>query len=352
MSLKKIKREFAIVFRSFKQDLVPVIKEFNYFCSGQHPCYNGKNSLPLAKFDGSKGGWRKQFIDKSNFGYLARESDHMQDANLILGTFQRQNNPSITMEEYYAKDVAEGTITCHRGANDIFVKVHECLKENAAFALMDDLVGYQEANRHGNRSKLFLVDFVDYNTLEIFFDDQIQTDDAKSNVDLRDIIEGAKISCVDALDKFLVKVDPIKAIQDQDYFMKAIEKCENQRKEEIEKIEKALHGVVDEEVDEYADLKDSNDSNYLRKTVFPLLYPALQILEMERPNDPLSFQALYLLKHKDNVSIPKKKVIIEEPVNQNETNNDVNQTTEGNINQSGVGGDPNATQIAGQSQVN
>ena len=29
MSLKKIKREFAIVFRSFKQDLVPVIKEFN-----------------------------------------------------------------------------------------------------------------------------------------------------------------------------------------------------------------------------------------------------------------------------------------------------------------------------------
>ena len=73
---------------------------------------------------------------------------------------------------------------------------------------------------------------------------------------------------------------------------------------------------------------------------------------MERPNDPLSFQALYLLKHKDNVSIPKKKVIIEEPVNQNETNNDVNQTTEGNINQSGVGGDPNATQIAGQSQVN
>ena len=77
------------------------------------------------------------------------------------------------MEEYYAKDVAEGTITCHRGANDIFVKVHECLKENAAFALMDDLVGYQEANRHGNRSKLFLVDFVDYNTLEIFFDDQI-----------------------------------------------------------------------------------------------------------------------------------------------------------------------------------
>ena len=47
-------------------------------------------------------------------------------------------------------------------------------------------------------------------------------DDAKSNVDLRDIIEGAKISCVDALDKFLVKVDPIKAIQDQDYFMKVL----------------------------------------------------------------------------------------------------------------------------------
>jgi hypothetical protein len=41
-------------------------------------------------------------------------------------------------------------------------------------------------------------------------------------MDLRDIVEGDKIGSKDSLDKFLVKVDPIKAVQDQDYFFKVI----------------------------------------------------------------------------------------------------------------------------------
>lgn len=39
------------------------------------------------------------------------------------------------MEEYYAKDMAAGTVSCYRGANDLFTKYHELLKENAAFCL-------------------------------------------------------------------------------------------------------------------------------------------------------------------------------------------------------------------------
>ena len=53
-NLKKQKKEFAIVFRSFGTDIKNVVTEFNKFCTGDHPCYNGKNGLPLVKFDGSK----------------------------------------------------------------------------------------------------------------------------------------------------------------------------------------------------------------------------------------------------------------------------------------------------------
>lgn len=53
--LKKAKREFAIVFRTFGQDTGDVIFEFNKFCAGTHPCYNGRGGTPLVKFDGSKG---------------------------------------------------------------------------------------------------------------------------------------------------------------------------------------------------------------------------------------------------------------------------------------------------------
>ena len=52
ISLKKARREFAIVFRTFGTNLDKIILEFNKFCQGEHPCYNGKNNFPLARFDG------------------------------------------------------------------------------------------------------------------------------------------------------------------------------------------------------------------------------------------------------------------------------------------------------------
>jgi hypothetical protein len=53
--LKKQKREFSVCFRTFGEDLSAVVYEFNQFCSGQHPCFSGRNGTPLIKFDGSKG---------------------------------------------------------------------------------------------------------------------------------------------------------------------------------------------------------------------------------------------------------------------------------------------------------
>ena len=54
MYMKKQKREFAIVFNTFGHDMDDVVYEFNKFCSGEHPCFNGRNGSPLVKMDGSK----------------------------------------------------------------------------------------------------------------------------------------------------------------------------------------------------------------------------------------------------------------------------------------------------------
>jgi len=54
MYLKKQKREFAVVFRTFGSDHKNFIYEFNRFCEGEHPAFNGRNNSPLVKFDGSK----------------------------------------------------------------------------------------------------------------------------------------------------------------------------------------------------------------------------------------------------------------------------------------------------------
>jgi len=54
MYMKKQKREFAVVFNSFWEDIDNVVYEFNNFCAGEHPCFNGRNGTPLVKMDGSK----------------------------------------------------------------------------------------------------------------------------------------------------------------------------------------------------------------------------------------------------------------------------------------------------------
>ena len=101
-------------------------------------------------------------------------------------------------------------------------------------------------------------------------------------------------------------VDILDVIKDPDYFLKAIDACEKLRNEEIERIEK---GIPDEvaEIQKKSDwelLEESNDPDYLRKTILPLLIPALQLVDIERPEDPISFIAYYCLKNKDSIKLP------------------------------------------------
>jgi hypothetical protein len=57
-------------------------------------------------------------------------------------------------------------------------------------------------------------------------------------VDIRDIVTNQKISYKKAINKYLVKVDLLSVIRDPDYFMKCVKECEQNRIEEIERIER------------------------------------------------------------------------------------------------------------------
>ena len=36
------------------EDVTNVTHEYNKFCSGDHPAFNGRNGTPMVKFDGTK----------------------------------------------------------------------------------------------------------------------------------------------------------------------------------------------------------------------------------------------------------------------------------------------------------
>lgn len=41
------------------------------------------------------------------------------------------------------------------------------------------------------------------------------------------------------------------------------------------------------------------DAEYLMRTVLPVLYQGMRVVDLERPSAPLEYLALYLLKHQD-----------------------------------------------------
>lgn len=97
-----------------------------------------------------------------------------------------------------------------------------------------------------------------------------------------------------------------------DYFIKAIEHAEAKRTEEIEKVESGALDAEEEvrrqenQFEEWEKLQRLPNDEYLMKTILPVLYQGMKVVDLERPEAPLEYLALYLLKHQDQVKLPPK----------------------------------------------
>ena len=306
MALKKAKRDFAVLFRTFGRDVENVAFEFTQFCEGNHPCYNGRNGCPLVRFDGLKG-TKDLRIDEKNSGYFVRTSPNTDDAALVTGTF---GDPSVegSPEEVHSGAIDEGRITVYRTGPSIAVAISEMLLGNASFALRDDWPFWETQGQQADCGKLLLLDPSDYTTQHIFFDDSIEENDAKC-IDVRNLVNGEVLPYKKTVNKYIVRVDSYRAITEADYFMKQIEACELARTEEITRLEAGIDSDTEEreeEVDQWAQFQQAKTSDYLNRAIFPVLLPALQVLNIERPEDPASFLAYWVLRHKDRVQLPSK----------------------------------------------
>lgn len=87
--LKKAKKEFSILFRTFGGDLVNTVFEFNRFCNGEHPCYSGRGGTPLVKFDGSKGTKDLRISQKNQKALFYRGGADLSTTKLVTGSLKR-----------------------------------------------------------------------------------------------------------------------------------------------------------------------------------------------------------------------------------------------------------------------
>ena len=110
------------------------------------------------------------------------------------------------------------------------------LQKNGSMAIQEDYQNWADNDQHREVGKLLLIDQADYNTQHIFFDDNADEDD-DCIVDVRDVITGEIVPYNKFMNRYVVRAEPNRAILEVDYFIKMIEACEQNRDEEIDRIE-------------------------------------------------------------------------------------------------------------------
>ena len=111
------------------------------------------------------------------------------------------------------------------------------------------------------------------------------------------------------MDMYVIKVHPHRAILEPEYFIKKYEDAEEQRDLEIQRVESGIEDEaasvrhasqmdsIEGQETEWEKMQKMNDADYLMRTVLPVLYQGMRVIDLERPAAPLEYLSLYLLKH-------------------------------------------------------
>ena len=241
MYMKKQKREFAVSFNTFGHDMDNVVYEFNKFCSGEHPCFNGRNGASLVKMDGSKNQKDYRIRDMAQRSTLYRTGDSINEIVQVLG-----KHDYVESSDYgHLNMIDDGEDTqVVRDHLQIFQGNLETLKKFGSMATRSDYHSWKASGHSNSRAKLLLVDQSDYNTQHIFFDDNADDGD-ECIVDVRDIITGEKVKQRKYMDMYVIKVHPHRAILEPEYFIKKYEDADEQRDLEIQRVESGIEDEAD-----------------------------------------------------------------------------------------------------------
>ena len=318
INLKKIKQDFAIVFRFFghdESDIEELVYEYNCFCDCLHPRYCGDYGYNKIKFDVEKD--KKDFrinTKTQEFMGVSYRGERDEDEKFVINSMKHPsnedllNNDKINLNEFYntennnQNENADNNNNLkpeiNTGYKDAYLSFMGKLTQNCTFCILDDYNYYlKHENKHG---KLLLVDPYDIDTLQIFFDVDLHKNPDK--IDIINVVTKKNIPLNECLNKFVVNVEPYRAIIDINYFNHKIEECVNNRKEEIIRMQgkQTIQPIEDENFNIYMqeELKKMPGDLYLKMTVLPLLHNALNMCEIVRPSDPIAFISNFMLINK------------------------------------------------------
>lgn len=193
LSLEAAGRDFRIVFRTFGSDIQDVVKEFNLFCEGVHPCFK---DVPTSM--------RRFALD------FARAS----------GTWMRDDaGLHLTLAGAARLD---GAAAC---AAALSARLFGA-EPSFSLALQDYFPYWRKSGEADDAGKpVFIEPLTEGSAHIIFFDDNVMRDRAHI-IDVRDAANGEPLPFARTQGVHLVKAEPILAIEDPNYFVKAVAAAE------------------------------------------------------------------------------------------------------------------------------
>ena len=224
IELKSQNRIFTIIFRTFGYDFEEVIKEFNAFCEGKHPLFIEQE----IRFNGENGS-KDYRIKEHCIGVFYRFNDNIDNIYLVLGCLQRIHDIK-TPEELYLKfnnKIKSGEVNIIKGGKEIFKFINDNSSKGKinSFCINDHYETWFGNAKRQTFGKPMLIDTTNKDVEVFFFDDNI-TQDELSIVDCRDINTGTTVKDKNIKEKYLIKVDTLKAAEDKNYFLNIIKKAE------------------------------------------------------------------------------------------------------------------------------
>lgn len=174
------------------------------------------------------------------------------------------------IEEFYETENNTETVKISTGYNSIYLNILEKLAQYSSFIILDDQSFFHNNDNKGG--KLMLIDPYDYETLQIFFDSDLQKYPEK--IDVIDVVNKKTLSFDYCINKFIVNVDPRKVISDINYFMNKIEICEANRIQEIKAFGAKEFPIqpIAKDLNLLEEIKKISSDKYLEMTIYPLLH--------------------------------------------------------------------------------
>jgi len=299
-----------------------VQKELKLFCQGDHPCYNNSNKTKRPpNMSGEKGSkdfrLQEEYIGMMDrmgqkLEFIRRNAEKKKDedagekkegeatekdaAEAEAGEEELATGPTFTPTVYEFDGIDHPPY--HQAYSGL---THQILEEVFTTAIQDDYQYWIGKGRDSKAGKLLLVDDAETKVQHVFFDGHIRGDDAYC-VDVRNVVNGEQIPYEDAKDIYFKRVDLWSAITDDQYFIKSLAASELKMSQRTVARKKAKQQSEEEmgPAELLQLLKDKDKvppKEYLYRTVIPALLPALEVAQRDRPEDPISFIAFYMLRH-------------------------------------------------------